>query len=361
MKFSGSRFRLIPFLLLLTIFLSGYKSFGEARVRLKDICRISGTREYQVIGYGLVTGLDGTGDKSPMAIEMVRGMLQNMGMDLPVSDIQTKNCAAVVVTGMMPPFGKAGERFDVTISSIGDSASLQGGVLLPVLLKGGDGQVYAVAQGQTSVGGSSGGSIVAGGPQKNHLTVSRIPNGAIQEREVGEQFGANGKFSLILSRKDPTLARLIKDTIEQKFGLGWARTIDPGTVQLKIPESFKNDPVTFAAIVEGLSLTIEEPNRVVINERTGTVIVGNKVRISNVAISHGGLRINVQGPNAKPKAPTGPGQTDDRGSLIDLKAESTVDELVNALNAIGATPKDLISIFQAIDAAGALHGELKIM
>lgn len=347
--------------IVLSFFVAGQPAgYAEARVRMKDICRISGTREYQVIGYGLVTGLDGTGDKSPMSIEMVRGMLQNMGMDLPKTDIQSKNCAAVVVTAMIPPFGRAGERFDVTISSIGDAKSLQGGVLLPVLMKGGNGQVYAVAQGLVSIGGGGGGNVTAGGPQSSHLTVARIPGGAIQEREVGDRFGADGSFSLILSRKDPTISRKIKEAVEARFGRNWAKIVDPGTIKILIPESFKDDPVTFASIIESLDIGIEEPNRVVINERTGTVIVGNKVRISQVVISHGSLRIAVDN-KQQPQKRTGPGQPDDRGSLINLQGETTVDDLVGALNAIGASPKDLISIFQAIDVAGALHGELKIM
>jgi flagellar P-ring protein precursor FlgI len=332
--------------------------FGQAQVRIKDICRIAGAREYQIIGYGLVTGLAGTGDKSPMSIEMVRGMLQNMGMDLPKTDIQTKNCAAVIVTAMIPAFGKAGENFDITISSVGDSQSLQGGVLLPTLLKGGDGNVYAVAQGHVSVGGMPAGGGAAGGgnQQKNHLTVARVPNGAIQEREVGDQFGTEGSFQLILSRKDSSVSRRVKEAIDRKYGDGWAKTTDPGTVKVTIPSSFRDDPVSFAATIEDLMVSIEEPNRLVINERTGTIIVGTRLRISAVAISHGQLKIDVG--NAKPQRPN---QEPQGGSLIAIQGETTVEDLVGALNAIGATPKDLISIFQAIDAAGALHGELKIM
>ncbi|NLI78984.1 MAG: flagellar basal body P-ring protein FlgI [Candidatus Riflebacteria bacterium] len=342
---------------------------GQAQVRLKDIARVAGSREYQIIGYGLVTGLDGTGDKTPMSLEMVRGMLQNMGMELGKDAVQSKNCAAVVVTAMIPPYGKAGETFDVVISSIGDSKSLQGGVLLPTLLKGGDGQVYAVAQGNVSIGGIQAGTGAAGAAgaggaaaQKNHLTVARIPHGAIQEREVGDSFGQDGRFNLVLQRKDAALSRRVKEAIERKFGDGWVRLANPGTVEVRIPSSFKDDPVSFAAAIEDLPLSIEEPNRVVINERTGTIIVGNRVRIGRVVISQGGLRIEVGGSAAAARTGAGAqGKEAPRGSLIAIKGETTVDDLVGALNAVGATPKDIIAIFQAIDTAGALHGELKIM
>ncbi len=360
-KFKMARFDISTMFVLIFVFCLFAETglFAQAQVRIKDISRISGTREYQILGYGLVTGLNGTGDKSPMSIEMVRGMLQNMGMDLPKADVQSKNCAAVMVSGMIPPYGKAGEAFDITVSSIGDSKTLQGGILLPALLKGGDGQVYAAAQGPVSVGGFQSGTAGGGTQVQNHLTVARIPKGAIQEREVGEKFGAEGTFSLLLAEKDFTLSRKVKEAVERKFGTGWAKVSEPGTVKISIPASFKDDAVSFASAIEDLSIAVEEPNRVVINERTGTVIVGNRVRISSVAISHGKLKINI-GP--KPVGPASlAGNEPPKGSLISIQGETTVEDLINSMNAIGATPKDLISIFQAISASGALHGELKIM
>lgn len=374
--------------------ISAQVAYGQALVRVKDIAQVSGSREYQLIGYGLVTGLDGTGDKSPMSLEMMRGMLQNMGMELDKNAVQSKNCAAVIVTAMIPPYGKLGESFDVVVSSIGDCKSLQGGVLLPTLMKGGDGQVYAVAQGNVSIGGiQDGGAVGAAGAaagggaaaQKNHLTVGRVPHGAILEREVGDSFGRNGSFQLILKQKDAALSRKVKEAVERKFGEGWAKLVNPGVVEIKIPQSFRDDPVSFAATIEELPLSIEEPNRVVINERTGTIVVGNKVRIGKVVISQGGLRLEIGGQGgsggrgntggAKFSSTAGttsqatatgeakrPGQeTSKKGSLITIEGETTVDDLVNALNAVGATPKDIIAIFQAIDAAGALHGELRFM
>jgi len=344
-------------------------ALAQAQVRLKDIARVAGSREYQILGYGLVTGLDGTGDKTPMSLEMVRGMLKNMGMELDKNAVQSKNCAAVVVTGMIPPYGKAGESFDVVVSSIGDSKSLQGGVLLPVLMKGGDSQVYAVAQGNISIGGfqagtgaGAGAAAGAAAQQKNHLTVGRVPNGAIQEREVGDTFGKGGIFNLVLQGKDAVLSRSVKEAIERKYGDGWVRIVNPGTLEIKIPESFRDDPVSFAAGIEDLPLSIEAPNRVVINERTGTIIVGNQVRVGKVVISQGGLRIEVGGNKTK-QAQATPGQKQEtiKGSLIAIQGETTVDDLVSAMNAVGATPKDIIAIFQAVEAAGALHGELRIM
>jgi len=339
------------------------KPLAQAQVRLKDISRLSGNREYQVLGYGLVTGLNGTGDKSEMSIEMTRGMLQNMGMELTASQIQSRNVAAVVVTGMLPAYGRAGEPFDITISSIGDAKSLQGGVLLPTLLKGGDGQVYAVAQGKISIGGfesGAGGAAAARAGQKNHLTVGYVPNGAIMERGVDDRFARSGKFSVLLQEKDTVITRKVKEAIDRRYGLGWATIINPGHVEVRVPSSMSDDPVSFAANIENLPLSIEEPNRVVINERTGTIIVGNNVRISRVVISHNGIRIEIDDQNQQ----TGNAQAKKeqvKGSMVSVQGETTVDDLVAALNAIGATPKDLIAIFQAVNAAGALHGELKIM
>ena len=337
--------------------------FAQAQVRLKDISRLSGNREYQVLGYGLVTGLNGTGDKSEMSIEMTRGMLQNMGMELTNAQIQSKNVAAVIVTGMLPSYGRAGEPFDITISSIGDAKSLQGGVLLPTLLKGGDGQVYAVSQGKISIGGfeagTTGGAAGNAG-QKNHLTVGYIPNGAIMERGVDDQFARSGKFSVLLQEKDTILTRKVKEAVDRRYGIGWATIINPGHIEIRVPSSMSEDPVSFAANIENLPLSIDEPNRVVINERTGTVIVGNNVRISKVVISHNGIKIAIddqEQKNNNAAARRNPIQ----GSMVAVQGETTVDDLVAALNAIGATPKDLIAIFQAVNAAGALHGELKIM
>jgi flagellar P-ring protein precursor FlgI len=334
---------------------------AQAEVRIKDISRLSGNREYQVIGYGLVTGLDGTGDKSQMSIEMIRGMLQNMGMELNSQQILTKNSAAVIVTGMLPSYGRPGEPFDITISSLGDAKSLQGGVLLPTLLKGGDGQVYAVAQGQISIGGfeSAQGGAAARTGQKNHLTVGFVPKGAIMERGVDDRFARSGKFSVLLQEKDSILTRKVKEAIDRRYGTGWASITNPGQIEIRVPSSMQEDPVSFAANIENLTLSIDEPNRVVINERTGTVIVGNNVRISRVVISHNGIKIAVDD-QAQANA-QGARNSQPQASMVAVQGETTVDDMVSALNAVGATPKDLIAIFQAINAAGALHGELKLM
>lgn len=337
--------------------------FAQAQVRIKDIASFGGNREYQIIGYGLVTGLDGSGDKSEVGMEMMRGLLQNMGMEITARQIQSRNLAAVIVTAMLPAYGKAGESIDVTISSIGDARSLQGGVLLPTVLKGGDGQVYAVAQGQISIGGFEGGNAGGGrrGGQKNHLTVGRVPNGAIMERGVDSVFARNGKFSLLLQDKNMAISRGVKEAIDRKFGAGWARIVNPGNIEVRVPTSMQNDPVSFAANIEEITLSIREPNRVVVNERTGTIIVGNSVRISRIAISHNGIRIDIDTPEPAGQMAGAARQTQKQGSLVEVQGETTVDDLVEALNAIGATPRDLIAIFQAIDAAGALHGELKLM
>ena len=338
------------------------KLFADAEVRIKDISRKSGEREYQVIGYGLVTGLNGTGDKSEMNIEMMRGALQNLGMEVNASQITTKNSAAVIVTGMLPSYGKEGDSLDITISSIGDAKSLQGGVLLPTILKGGDGQVYAVAQGAVSIGGFESGTGNAGnagrGTQRNHLTVGYITDGAIMERGINDRFARNGKFDILLQEKDAILTRKVKEAIDRRYGTGWAAVVNPGQIEVTVPKSMSDDPVSFAANIDNLTLTVDEPNRVVINERTGTVIVGNNVRISRVVISHNGIKIAVDGAN---DTGTKKKKDDKAATMVDVQGETTVDDLVAALNAVGATPKDLIAIFEAINAAGALHGDLKLM
>ncbi len=341
------------------VIITNQSLFAQAQVRIKDISMMSGNREYQVIGYGLVTGLNGTGDKGEMSTEMMRGMLQNMGMEVNSSQIVSKNAAAVVVTGMLPSYGRPGESFDITISSIGDSKSLMGGVLLPTLLKGGDGQVYAVAQGNVSIGGfeatTGGGNR---GVQKNHLTVGYITGGAIMERGVEDRFARSGKFSILLQEKDAVLTRKVKEAVDRRYGAGWATITNPGQIEVTVPKSMSDDPVSFAANIENLTLTIDEPNRVVINERTGTVIVGNNVRISKVVISHNGIRIAVDENNNNGG---GRNRNEKQASMVEVQGETTVNDLVEALNAVGATPKDLIAIFEAINAAGALHGELKLM
>ncbi len=361
---SGNKLLTITYLMVLFLFLSHQSLFAQAQVRIKDISRMSGDREYQVIGYGLVTGLNATGDKGEMSIEMMKGMLQNMGMEVNSSQIVSKNSAAVVVTGMLPSYGRPGESFDITISSIGDAKSLMGGVLLPTLLKGGDGQVYAVAQGNVSIGGfeaTTGGNANNRNTQRNHLTVGYISSGAIMERAVEDSFARSGKFSILLQEKDAVLTRKVKEAVDRRYGNGWAIIKNPGQVEITVPRSMSDDPVSFAANIENLTLTIDEPNRVVINERTGTVIVGNNVRISKVVISHNGIRIAVD-ENNNNNGGFGRRRRDEKqASMVEVQGETTVNDLVEALNAVGATPKDLIAIFEAINAAGALHGDLKIM
>ncbi len=326
--------------------------FAQASVRIKDISTLSGNREYQVIGYGLVTGLYGTGDKSDMSLEMIRGMFRNLGMELSESQIASKNTAAVIVTSMLPGYARPGETIDITISSIGDAKSLQGGVLLPTMLKANDGNVYAVAQGPVSIGGFESGSGGANkGVQKNHLTVGYISKGATIERGVNDKFAQAGKFSILLQDKDLILSRKVKEVIDNRYGAGWATIINPGQIEVRVPRGLSHDPVSFAANIENLTLKIDEPNKIVINERTGTVIVGNNVRISRIAISHNGIKVAVNENN----------NNSSQGTLVTMDGHTTVDDLVNALNAVGATPKDLMAIFQALNVAGALHGELKVM
>ncbi len=370
------RSRLLVVSFLLTLALTAPIA-AQTSVRLKNIARVKDVREYQLLGDGLGTGLSGTGDKSALSQDMARGMLRNMGMEVDTNSVKTNNIAAVMVTAMIPPFSNAGDRIDITMSSIGDAKSLQGGVLLPTQLKGGNGEVYAVAQGQVTVGGmpagqGAGGGQNQGGRQQNHLTVGRVPGGAILEREVGGRFAADGTFCLCLERKDCNLARRVKEAVDRKFGEGWAKTIDPGTVRVTVPTSFTDDPVAFAATIQDLPLTIEESNQVVINEKTGTIVIGNNVRISTVSIAQGGLKIDVGGAGngraagqgagtGSPAAGQAAGAAASSGGMVTLPGDTTVEELVKLLNVIGANPRDMIAILQAIAAAGALHGEIKLI
>lgn len=382
---------------LFSIFLST-NSFA---VRIKDIASIQGVRPNQLIGYGLVTGLNGTGDKTDQIkfiAQSVANMLRNMGINVPfkdVSKIRLKNVAAVMVTANIPPFAKIGTTIDVLVSSIGDAKSLQGGTLALTPLKGADGKVYALAQGPISIGGFGATGAAGGGIQKNHITVGRIVNGAIIERQIPFDIARKQQLNITLDICDFTTILRICDTINHRFGEYIARPVDGRTIDLHIPDSYKNNPVKFIALVENISVEPDTIAKVIINERTGTVVIGEDVKISTVAVTHGNLTIEIKEQKqvypAYPFAPEPPpetkgavippekgmvtvpgGQTvivpeteikieEEKKPLAILPKTATIGELVRALNAIGVTPRDLISILQAIKSAGALHAELEII
>lgn len=317
-------------------------SLSASAARLKDIASIRGVRENQLVGYGIVVGLKGTGDgKSEFTSKSMVRMLDKLGMKLDSPDFQSKNVAAVVVTGTLPPFGKAGNPMDITVSAIGDSQSLQGGTLLQTPLRAGNDQVFAVAQG----------SVVLGGDGKDvHTTSGRIPNGAIIERDVTSDFSSRKMFRMTLHNPDFTTAARTVLTINKELGGVYATAKDAGTVDIITPAAYENRGVELLATIEAIEINPDTVAKVVINEKTGTIVIGDKVKISKVAISHGSLAVKVG---------DGKKASDDKVAVLDTGV--SVGDLVQALNKLGVSPKDLITILQSIKAAGALHGELDVL
>lgn len=346
-----------------------------AAARLKDIAHIKGVRSNQLVGYGLVVGLAGTGDdtkKGKFASEAMANMLDKFGISVNAATIDLDNAAAVMLTAELPPFSRNGSRLDVLVSSIGDADSLQGGTLMLTPLRGPDGRVYAMAQGPLSVGGFSLGG--GGGKSvKNHPTVGRIANGAMIEREPPSTLFIDGKIVLTLDRPDfmtvSRVAKAVNETFQQKI----ATPIDSGTIEVTPPGREKEVLIPFLAVVENLQVTPDTRARVVIDERTGTVVVGQNVMLDAVAVAHGDLSIQISAmPIVSQPPPFSPGKTvaavdkeitveEKPGKLVAVPKGVNIDELVKALNSIGVSPRDLIAIFQAIKASGALHAELEVI
>jgi len=350
-------------------------SRGEA-TRLKDFADLTGVRNNQLIGYGLVVGLDGTGDgqKSTFTRQSLTSMLRRVGVTVDAEALKVENIAAVVVTATLPPFARQGSRVDVTVSSIGDCESLRGGVLLMTPLKGADSQVYAVGQGPVSIGGFSFGGRGGGGVQKNHPTTGRVANGGLVEQEIPFDFTAQDRFRYALHEPDFTTAQRTAIAINQHFGMDVARPADAGTIEVEIPPEFRQQPVFFAAALESIDIQQDHPARVVLNERTGTVIMGQDVRLSTVAISHGSLSISItETPLVSQPQPLSAGGetvvatqsevavTEEERRLVIVDEGVSLAEVVRALNALGVGPGDLIAILQAAKAAGALHADLELI
>ncbi|WP_339942788.1 flagellar basal body P-ring protein FlgI [Thermodesulfovibrio sp.] len=362
--------------LLLIFFLILFLSSSSSAERIKDIANWYGIRENQLIGYGLVVGLNGTGDKDGTYLyQPIANMLSRMGVTVNVKDLKgkVKNVAAVMVTAKLPTNVKTGTKIDVQVSSIGDAKSLQGGTLLLTPLTGPDGEVYAVAQGPISIGGF----IAAGRAAqavKNHQNVGYIPEGAIVEKTVPVNLMAKNELQLLLQFPDITTARNIAERINDRYKGEIAKAIDPSTVAILVPSAYRGNVLDFMAEVERIDVAIDVPARVVVNERTGTVVIGANVRIAPTALAHGGLTITIKETpevvQPPPLAPRG-AQTEvvprtelkaeeKQASLVEVQG-STVGELVKALNTLGVTPKDLISILQALKTAGALKADLVLM
>jgi flagellar P-ring protein precursor FlgI len=355
--------------------------------RVKDIATVEGVRDNQLIGYGLVVGLDRTGDMvigGQFTVQAMMSMLNKMGINLILDPIMllTRNIASVMVTAKLPPFAKPGMTVDAVVSSIANAKSLQGGTLLLTPLKAPNQQVYAVAQGPISIGGFLGGG--GGGANsgsttvmKNHQAAGVVPNGAIVEKEVALNIEAWDSISILLRQADFTTAIRIADAINGFFGAGTAVPINAGVVRTTVPANFQGRVVQYIATLEGLDVAVDVPAKVVVNERTGTVVLGEHVRIAACAIAHGNLTITVKDTVSvsQPPAPlvgsTG-GQTEviqnqetqvqeEPARLIHIDETVTLGEVVRALNAVGVTPRDLVAILSALKAAGALHANLEIL
>jgi flagellar P-ring protein precursor FlgI len=348
-------------------------SVAEA-ARIKDLADVEGVRENQLIGYGLVIGLNGTGDKdsTKFTTQSLTSMLSRMGIRADPEKVKVKNVAAVVVTANLPPFARPGGRIDAMVSSIGDAKSLQGGTLLMTPLKGPDGRVYAAAQGAVSIGGFSAGDETTG-IQKNHVTVGKVANGALVEADVPAAFSGKESFSVVLRQPDFTTALRVAEAVNNRIGGETAQAVDSGRIVLKTPETYRGRPVEFLAAVEGLDVAVDRAAKVVLNERTGTIVMGETVRLSTVAVSHGALSIEIKTDfKVSQPPPFSPGATvvvpetevtakEQKSRMLLLPSGATIGEVVRALNAVGVTPRDLISILQAIKAAGALHAELELI
>ena len=341
--------------------------------RIKDLVMVSGARDNQLVGYGLVVGLAGDGDKDPVyTVQAVANMLQRFGITVPASTLSAKNVSAVIVTAEIPAFVKEGTRIDVTVASMGDAKSLQGGLLLQTPLLGVDGKTYALAQGALAVGGFVSGQSGGGGAtvQKNHPTVASIAGGALVEKEIPTEIIRNNQIELLLRDPDFTSAARMSAAINTVFPDS-ALAVDPTTVRVKVPEGLEHAAVDFIARLEAIEVNPDVPARIIINERTGTIVATSKIKISSCAVSHGELTISIASTLevSQPNALSQTGQTvviprtetktsEPKGKLIPLPDMPSVEKVAAALNALGVTPRDMMAIFQAMKQAGALQAEL---
>ncbi len=355
----------------------GFPTTAQATSRIKDIADIEGIRENQLIGYGLVVGLNGTGDtltNAPFTLQSLTSMLERLGVNTRGTNLKTENVAAVMVTAHLPAFAPQGTRIDVTVSSLGDAKSLQGGTLLVTPLMGADGEVYAVSQGPVAVGGFSAGgdaaTVTRGVP-----TNSRISNGAIVEREIIFEMADLGVLRLALRNPDLTTARRIASAINAFLGRNAAKAQNPTTVVLTVPQDFRGTAVDLLTDIEQLRVEPDAPARVVVDEASGIIVMGRNVRVSQVAIAQGNLTISVtetpQVSQPSPFSQTGTTEVVPRTEvtvndgrdrkLAVLDGSVSLQVLVNGLNALGVSPRDMITILQSIKAAGALQAEIEVL
>lgn len=315
--------------------------------KLKDIATVKGVRENILIGYGIVVGLKGTGDSSAdITGQSLSRLFIKLGLDIPNdANVKSKNAAAVIVTAKLPPFARVGNRMDVTVSSIGDASSLEGGMLLVTPLRAGDQNVYAVAQGPLSIGS------IADGSTKNFPTIGRVVSGATIEKDLDNNFAAKRNFRLGLHKADFTTAARVAATINGELGGKFASARDSGTVDVIVPFNYEGNSVELLALLENVNINVASSAKVALNERTGTVVMGSQINIMPVAISHGDLAIEIKG---APK-----GTKPER--VMELKTGASISDLVKVLNTMGVQPKDLTAIFQTLKEVGALQADLEIL
>ncbi|MFO7178177.1 MAG: flagellar basal body P-ring protein FlgI [Pseudomonadota bacterium] len=343
--------------------------------RLRDVADVLGARDNQLIGYGVVTGLNGTGDdaSAPFAAQSLRALLRRLGVQVDDRQVRLRNVAAVVVTATIPPFLRSGSRIDVTVSSIGNARSLQGGVLLQTPLRGADRRTYAVAQGPLVLGGFSVGGRSGSSVSENAATTARVPNGALVEREIPTAFTVDGKVTLVLRSPDFATAENVARVVNEAFGAGSARALDGAAIEVRVPAEMRGSPVALISRLGELEVQPASPARVVINERTGTIVAGGDVRLSPVAIAQGGITIAIR----ESPAVSQPGDFS-RGTtqvvpnteidvqerkppaLTYLDGAATLADVAQALSTFGVTPRELASILSALKSAGALRAEVVI-
>ncbi|KUG29717.1 flagellar p-ring protein flgi [hydrocarbon metagenome] len=341
--------------------------------RLKDIATFSGSRTNQLVGYGLVVGLSGTGDRrgSEFTVQSIYNMLDRMGVRVDKATLKPRNVAAVMVTAQMPVSAKAGTRMDVTISSLGDSSSLLGGVLLVTPLKGIDGNIYAIAQGSLLVGGVTA-SGAAASVSKNITTVGMIPGGANVERTIPFEFNQQEGLTLNLQHPDYSTAQQVAQKINDAMGGAFAAAVDGATISLAVPDQHKGNLVPLLANLENLEIRPDNRARVVVDEKTGTVVVGLNVKLAPAAVTHGNLQIEIrESADVSQPMPFSEGQTvvvpetdiavQEDNRKLKLVEGASLQELVQGLNALGATPRDLISVLRTLQTSGSLHAELEVM
>lgn len=366
---------LLTGILTATLVMTPVLEASAAAARIKDIVDFEGIRENQLVGYGLVVGLNGTGDSlnnSPFTRQSLQSMLERLGVNTAGENVRTANVAAVMVTANLPPFGTQGTRIDVAVSALGDSDSLQGGTLLVTPLLGADGEVYAIAQGPVSINGfkaeGDAATIISGVP-----TTGRISSGALIEREIEFHLGAQTSLRLALRNPDLTTARRIALAVNDFIGAPTATPEDPGTVRVTIPPGFNGNIVDLLTDIEQLIVQTDQTAKIVIDENSGIIVMGKDVRVSSVAVAQSNLTVTIaEDPNVVQPAPLSQGVTAaepnttlnanlSETALAVVQESVTLQELVDGLNALGISPRDLIAILQAIKATGALQAEIEVL